>query len=226
MNDALCQAIADMTKRFCRVEINPLFTSLIQSCWLIPLNKNPGIHPLGIGEIRRRIMAKAVTKISRSDIQAAGGTLPNLHVGIDRGIEAAIHAMAQAFDNDTTEGFQLVHAENAFNYLNRKTALTNIKSICPPFATFLNNLYQNAVTLHIPNSDQTISSEEGTTQGCPAAFYMYALAIVPSIKLLSGKCINSTVKQAWFADDSSAVEDLRGILNEGFEGSSNGHHDH
>ena len=39
------------------------------------MNKNPGIRPIGMGEILRRIMATSVTRILRKDIQLDGGTL-------------------------------------------------------------------------------------------------------------------------------------------------------
>ena len=102
--------------------------------------------------------------------------------------------MAKAFDNDCTYGSIIVDADNAFNRLNCKTALENIKSVCPPFARFVNNTYKNATKLHISNSDQQLLSQEGTTQGCPAAFDMYALAIVPLIKYLATKCKDNQLK--------------------------------
>ncbi len=211
VSDALCQSIADLTKRFCRDDINPSHSSLLLSCRLIPLNKNPGIRPIGIGEVLRRIMAKAVTRVLRKEIQLAGGTLQTC-TGIDGGIEAAIHGMAKAFDDEGTEALILVDADNAFNRLNRKTAMANIKTVCPPFATFLNNIYKDFAKMFIPNTDQQVESQEGTTQGCPAAFDMYALSIVPLITYLATQCKDDKLKQAWFADDSSSVGTFKAIL--------------
>jgi hypothetical protein len=64
---------------------------------LIPLDKDPGstvpaIRPIGIGEVLRRITAKAVTRLLKSDIQMAAGSLQTCS-GTESGIEAAIHAM-------------------------------------------------------------------------------------------------------------------------------------
>ena len=50
---------------------------LISSCepGLIPLDKNPGIRPIGIGEVPRRIIAKSVLRVIRDDVQEAAGPL-------------------------------------------------------------------------------------------------------------------------------------------------------
>ena len=46
-------------------------------------------------------------------------------------------------------------------------------------------------------------SQEGTTQGCPLAMAMYALALVPLVNELHGIC-----KQVWFADDGTGADKL------------------
>ena len=49
-----------------------------------------------------------------------------------------------------------------------------------------------------------MSTQEGTTQGCPLAMAMYALAIVPLVSQLHGLC-----KQVWFADDGTGAGNLK-----------------
>jgi len=46
-------------------------------------------------------------------------------------------------------------------------------------------------------------SQEGTTQGCPLAMAMYAIALVPLLKQLLPLC-----KQVWFADDATGCDDF------------------
>ena len=57
----LCQTIADMTKRLCIEEIDPDYLKEFISCRLIPLDKNPDVQPIGIGEVLRRISGNLVT---------------------------------------------------------------------------------------------------------------------------------------------------------------------
>ena len=90
------------------------------------------------------------------------------------------------------------HSNNAFNALNRQTALRNIMSLCPSLATVLINSYRAETDLFV--GGDVIKSCEGTTQGDPLAMPMYAITTVPLIKRLS-----EAVKQVWYADDAAAV---------------------
>ena len=97
-------------------------------------------------------------------------------------IEAAVHVVRSAFQDDSTEGVLLVDATNAFNALNRQVALHNIRYLCPSLATVLINIYRDAAELFVDRL--TLYSEEGTTQGDPLAMPMYALATIPLIHKL------------------------------------------
>ena len=46
-----------------------------------------------------------------------------------------------------------IDAENAFNNLNRKAALKNIKEICPPLYQYLDNTYQKPAKLCLNGSE-------------------------------------------------------------------------
>ena len=43
------------------------------ACRLIPFDKNPGLQPVGVGEVLRRIAGKAVMKVLKEDIKKAAG---------------------------------------------------------------------------------------------------------------------------------------------------------
>ena len=118
------------------------------ACRLIALNKNPGVRPIGIGEIARRIIAKAVLNVTRGDIQDVAGSF-QLCAGQTAGTEATIHAMNQAYHSDEAEAVMLVDASNAFNALNREAALHNIRHLCPSLATILINTYRQAADLYV-----------------------------------------------------------------------------
>ena len=57
----LCDSIAMLTKKLCVTSAEPDCLTELLASRLIPLDKNPGVRPIGIGEILRRIMGKCVT---------------------------------------------------------------------------------------------------------------------------------------------------------------------
>ena len=96
------------------------------ACRLIPLDKHPGIRPIGVGEVLRRIAGKAVMILLKKDVCKAAGSL-QLCGGQVAGSEAAIHAMHDVFNDDDTEGILLIDAENVFYASQLKI---NISSYC------------------------------------------------------------------------------------------------
>ena len=122
------QAIAKLTRPLCTEQVHQNQLKMFIAWCLIALDKAPGqtpvqIRPIGIGEILHRIIGKSVmllleNKIAAGPIQACAG-----HRG---GTEAAVHAMKEAFENKETEAVLLVDATNAFNSMNRGTALHNM----------------------------------------------------------------------------------------------------
>ena len=209
----LCDAIANFAKKLCTQNIHSECLKEFVSCRLIPLDKGndsegkPGVRPIGVGEILRRIVGKVVVSCIKTDIIEASGILQTC-AGLQSGIEASIHAIREIFEKEpTTEAVLLVDAENAFNKLNRKAALHNVKQLCPPFYKFLSNTYQQAADLHINDHKRSeiILSDEGSTQGDVAAMGMYAIGTRPLIDKLHQKIVNTTCRQVWYADDSSAI---------------------
>ena len=197
----LCSALAAVARHLCTTLVNQESISALVACRLIPLDKCPGVRPIGVGEVARRIIAKAILRTIGKDIEEAAGSL-QVCAGQDGGCEAAVHAMRSIFQDADTEGCLLVDASNAFNTLNRKTALHNISILCPPLSPVLINTYRAPVRMIIVGSGE-ISSTEGTTQGDPLAMAMYALAIVPLIHKL--RSITPDVKQVWYADDATGA---------------------
>ena len=193
----LCNSMALLAKRLSTTYIDPECISPLLACRLIALDKNPGVRPIGIGDTARRIIAKAVLYIVKTDVQDACGCV-QLCGGQISGIEAAAHAVRSAYESDDNEGLLLANASNAFNSLNRQVALHNIQRICPSLSTILINTYRAPTELFVDGD--TILSQEGTTQGDPLAMPTYALATIPLIQKLEGNH-----RQVWYADDAAAV---------------------
>ena len=196
----LANEVALATRRLCVEDISNDSIHLLTDCRLIPLMKEGnGVRPIGIGESLRRIMGRCVAKVVKRDVQLASGSLQTC-TGLEAGIEASIHAMSRIFNDEASEAVLLVDAENAFNMINRKTALHNTQHLCPPLFRFLNNTYKEPVKLHLGDGS-FIVSEEGVTQGDPLAMHMYALSTRKVIDTLDRETNNVT--QVWYADDSA-----------------------
>ena len=144
----LCEALAAFARRLCTEQIDPVVLEAFVCNRSLPLDKSPGLRPIGIGELIRRIVGKAVLRLLKKDISIAAGAT-QLCAGQEAGAEAIIHAMLEEYSEDTTEGILLVDADNGFNRLNRNMALHNIRFICPAFSTILLNCYRTPTKLYV-----------------------------------------------------------------------------
>ena len=140
-------------------------------------------HCIGVGEVCRRIVGKAVLSVISFDIQEAAGSL-QLCGGQFAGCEAAVHAVRSMFQEEDTQGILLADASNAFNSLNQDLALLNTRHLCPSLSNILINTYRSDVPLFVDS--EVIWSREGTTQGDPLAMPMFAIGVVPLIRHLHG----------------------------------------
>ena len=81
INADLRRAFANVTKKICTEKLpidttkdeTPLQAFLIHR--LIPLDKNPGMQPIGVGKVLRRIAEKLIMKVVKKDIKKAAGCL-------------------------------------------------------------------------------------------------------------------------------------------------------
>ena len=204
----LRKSLARMTKVMCASGVSKKESlEAFLACQLIPLNKSPGIRPIGIGEVLRRIMGRTAMMVLKKDVIHSAGAL-QVCAGQQAGVESAIHSMVDLFESDTTSAIIQIDATNAFNSLNRKVFLHNIKIICPELANFVYNCDTSSSRLFVRGGKE-ISSEERTTQGDPIAMGLYALGITPLLNCAS-KIITSMPQedsvtnqfhQVAFADD-------------------------
>ena len=207
-NKYLREQIAIFAQKLGSELLDPSTLEAFIGCRLIPLDKNPGIRPIGIGEVLRRIIGKVVGWVLKSDLMEATGPL-QAACGLQGGAEAAIHSMRTIFESDDTEAVILVDATNAFNTLNRQVALHNVRITCPPFATILINTYRQGSRLSVANCDE-ITSLEGTTQGDNLGGHFYNQGTIPLQNIL--QLISPQIKQVWLADDATGGGSLPNLL--------------
>ena len=92
----LREEIAVFPRNLLKKSYHPFFLEAFTSCRLIPLDKNPGIRQMGVGEVLRRIVGKTVSGFLKEEIREAASSL-HVCAGHNAGAEAAIHAMSQVF---------------------------------------------------------------------------------------------------------------------------------
>ena len=206
-SDDLCHAIALMARQLCSYDLeDPESISALMSCRLIPLDKCPGIRPIGIGEVLRRIIGKAVVSILKPDILNSTG-YTQLCAGQEPGCEVAVHCVNDLFQSDENHGFIQIDASNAFNSINRNILLGNIKIICPEIATYIINCYIRSARLFVMGGKEMTSSE-GTTQGDPIAMSMYAMGLMPLLTTVAFNFHPQELHQIAFADDLTGIGKL------------------
>ena len=134
----LREQIALLSRNLALKFVDPFSIEALATCRLIPLEKNPGVRPIGMGEVLTQIMGKAIHCILREDIQAAAGSLQTA-TGLKAGAEVSVQGMRTIFEDPRTEGVILVDVSNVFNTLNRRVALHNIQMPCPSVSRILNS---------------------------------------------------------------------------------------
>ena len=174
---------------------------------LVAIDKCPGVRPVGIGELFRRLVAKCVLLVAGEEAQIACG-VDQLCGGLEAGIEGGIHAMSSIWDAHSFEeqwGFLLVDARNAFNEGNRGHMLWNVRHEWPSGSRFTFNCYRHYAVMIVRCADGTavfVVSREGVTQGDPLAMIAYAILMLPLVRRLKAEVPDC--HQPWYADDAAA----------------------
>ena len=70
-NKELRVQLATLARLLATEYLDPNTLEAFVACRIIPLDKNPGVRPIGITEVTRRIVGKCISWILRKDIQQA-----------------------------------------------------------------------------------------------------------------------------------------------------------
>jgi hypothetical protein len=198
---SLANALASVARRLVTEYVDPQGLEALLANRGIAIDKCPGLRPVGVGEMARRIIGKAVMAVTGEKVRDAVGAL-QLCAGHPVGVESAIHAMRGFLDDDSSDGILLIDADNAFNRVNRAVALWNVQFTCPAMKHVLINFYRSPTRIFMNGEGCfELLFQKGTTQRCPLAMAMYAIALVPLLKRLLPFC-----KQVWFADDATGCD--------------------
>ena len=71
---AMCQALSNFARLLARKLLEPGALVPFLSCRLIALVKKPAVRPIGVCEVVRQIVSKAILKVVGHDVEEGGGT--------------------------------------------------------------------------------------------------------------------------------------------------------
>lgn len=176
---------------------------------LIALKKGSGIRPVGVGEIWRRIMAKALIKVTGHEATTACG-VDQLCSGLSCGIEGGIAAAKELWrsqSDDEDWGYLTIDAKNAFNELSRVQMLWSVRHLWPSASRYIYNCYKGWAQLVLRGGREKeltlIPSREGVTQGDPMSMICFGITTIPIIKEVDSRCsFRCMGKRVWYADDA------------------------
>ena len=186
----------------------------LMACRLVAIDKCPGVRPIGIGELWRRLFAKTVISVCGKEAKQTCGTL-QLCAGLEAGVEGGIHSISSLWEQMHGEDeyeFLLVDARNAFNEMNRTTMLWVVCHEWPSGARFVFNCYRHHTIMVIRRNNGTgviIHSQDGVTQGDRLSMVVYGIGILPLIRQL--KILFPDVTHSWYADDALAASTFQRI---------------
>ena len=90
----LCSALASLTRRLCISYVDPSGLYPLLASRLIALDKLPGVRPIGVGEVVRRLMGRIVLNVVGQDVLEVTGC-DQLCAGLPGGCEAAVHSVGK-----------------------------------------------------------------------------------------------------------------------------------
>ena len=200
----LCKTTAKQGIRIAKSHIS--FLLPYNSFRLIALDKCPGIRPIGFGKVLRRIIGRTIVKCFKTDLKKWAGD-QQLRMGQKEGIAYAFHSLRAAFKNPDSEAILLIDAKN----------VSIVSTVIWLYKTLRNYalLFKITYVIHIVSHQiyfwyqQTMFSQEFTTQGNPLAVSMYGIAIRPLIEFF----YDSFTVQKWHEDNGNGVGSLDTLKN-------------
>ncbi|XP_055332311.1 uncharacterized protein LOC129584218 [Paramacrobiotus metropolitanus] len=197
MDDAasdLCDALTDLLNLVFAGKVPKDVIPLLCGARLIALRKKDGgLRPIAVGNVYRRIAAKAV------DIRIRTVTSEilqphQLGSGVKRGVEGIIHGTRDfllQYSGDV-KALLKIDFTNAFNCVSRKEVLRIIADIIPEYYAFIKMCYGAHSSVFL--GDAVISSQSGVQQGDPLGPVLFCLVLQFIVNKLN------TYLNAWYTD--------------------------
>ena len=102
-SEDLCDSIASIARELCTRYVDPIGIEALMASRSIALIKDPGILPIGIGEVCHKLISKAVMNVIRQDILDVKGC-QQLCVEQKSSCEAIVHCVRELHQSGKVEG--------------------------------------------------------------------------------------------------------------------------
>jgi hypothetical protein len=172
---------------------------------VIPLKKKDGgIRPIAIGEIWRRITSKVAVRAVKLKTKKYFAPY-QVGVGIPNGCDAIVHAVNRVVEeNKHDEDIVLMKVDfkNAFNLIDRKTFIRQVRSICPEILPWVAKIYSQKSIMYV--GDSSFACSQDVQQGDPLGSFLFSLALQPLILRIKEK-FPDLLFNGWYLDDGTIV---------------------
>ncbi|HYN44590.1 MAG TPA: reverse transcriptase domain-containing protein [Candidatus Limnocylindrales bacterium] len=213
LESPLLESITNLSNLLIEGRAPPEVQPFIAGAFLTPLvKKDGGIRPIACGDTLRRIAGKALA----SSVKEKANTYfapHQLGVAVPRGAETAIHTWREfinAVDPDDNETVALkIDLQNAFNNIDRGSALLLLHHHFPELYSFMSYMYGSSSYLFIRGMEKVILSSQGAQQGDPLGPLLSCLVfhvIVNRINALDDIKLN-----LWYMDDGAIIGHYKSI---------------
>ena len=177
--DALVRVLSSIAEG----NLPSLVTTWLSASRLIALPKSSGdVRPIAIGEVLRRVSAKAICHHLKSEFSAYFAPLQH-GVSTPGGSELVTHHIQLLLESRPDWVLVKTDIKNAFNTIKRSSLHKEVLSKFPAILAHFEQMYGNSSPLVYVKGKETviISSEEGVHQGDPLGPVLFALGIHPTI---------------------------------------------
>ena len=194
-------------------ERHPMGNALQLAKLAIGKKESPGIRPITVGNVWRRLLEKLHYGSSIKKANDDGVFLPTQvgAGGVRDAIDATQHALNdfcfQVESDSATDWIGLkIDGSNAYNNINRFEMLKRAQLLNPGSLTFDLNCYQADSALYVCDTEGVVIllSAEGFQQGGPKSGYNFCLGLQPLIDSIKAKFPDIPFN-IWYQDDGTLV---------------------
>ncbi len=205
------QGILRVSQLLVSSSVPPDIVELLGAASLTPLAKPAGgVRPLAVGEVLRRITARAVCMQAKDCF--ANDLVPHqFAVGLMGGCEAILKCIEVRVHEDPDLVVIALDVRNAYNHILRGTCLQSLFARRPELAAFASLFYKRRSMFRFRGADGSVHSlpaDEGVEQGDSFAPALFAYGLHPALAhaqlILDEQCVTQgipTVSILAYLDD-------------------------